>query len=97
VTLQQQACRRRHLCRSSLKAILGERRQKEILEVVTPLEKFRPTKIALEAPPGSPAIQKRLKEYLAGHYTLTASEWDQLGLRLAKNLCHHALYGIDFD
>jgi hypothetical protein len=82
---------------SSVKDILGERRQKEILEVVTLLEKFRPTKIALERVPDSPRLQKRLEKYLAGQYTLTADEEDQLGLRLAKNLNHRALYGIDFD
>src|SRR5262249_45799530 len=37
------------------------------------------------------------QKYLAGNYTLTASEVDQLGLRLAKNLSHRAVYGIDFE
>lgn len=85
------------LLNPSVKDILGGRRQREILDVVSHLEKFHPTKIALEARPGSPAIQKRLANYLAGHYTLTADEVDQLGLRLAKNLHHQTVYGIDFE
>lgn len=80
----------------SVKDILGERRQREILEVVSRLERFHPTKIALEASPDSPAIHKRLASYLAGRYTLTADEIDQLGLRLAKTLKQQTLYGIDF-
>jgi hypothetical protein len=87
----------RDVVNPSVKDIMGKRRQKEILEVVELLKKFRPTKIALESPPGSPAIQKRLEKYLAGEYVLTASEKDQIGLRLAKNMNHRAVYGIDFD
>ena len=35
------------------KNVLGERRQKEIREVVERLKAFRPTKVAVEAPPES--------------------------------------------
>ncbi len=85
----------RDLLNPSVKDVLGERRQKEILEVVARLEKFRPTKIALEVDPG-PKMQQRLEKYLAGQHTLTTNEVDQLGLRLAKNLHLRTLYGIDF-
>jgi hypothetical protein len=79
-----------------IKEVLGERRQREILEVVERLKGFRPTKIALESPYGSTDMQRRLDQYLAGKYVLTADERDQIGLRLAKELKHSKVYGIDF-
>src|SRR5262245_36516199 len=71
-----------------MKDILGERRQRDILDVVRRLEAFKPTKIAVEAKAGSPAVQARLDKYLKGEYTLKEGEIDQLALRLAKNLGH---------
>jgi len=87
---------RRDLFDPTIKDVLGERRQREIEEVVSRLEQFRPTKIALELAPGSLALHERFDNYLAGKYTLTADERDQIGLRLAKNLGHTKVYGIDF-
>jgi hypothetical protein len=87
---------KRDLFNPTIKDVLGTRRHQEIQEVVTRLQRFRPTKIALESPPGSRALQERLDNYLAAKYTLTADERDQIGLRLAKNLGHIKVYGIDF-
>ena len=86
----------RDLVNPTVKDVLGPRRQKEIEELVSRLEQFRPTKIALETPVGNRKIQDRLDCYLAGKYTLTADERDQVGLRLAKRLGHTEIYGIDF-
>jgi hypothetical protein len=83
------------LVNPQIKDVLGARRQKEIQEVVERLKAFRPTKIALESPPDSPAMQRRLDRYLAGRYALTADERDQIGLRLAKQARHTKVYGID--
>jgi hypothetical protein len=79
-----------------IKDVLGKRRQREILDVVERLKAYRPTKIALESHPGSAAMQKRLDQYLAGHYVLTADERDQIGLRLARDMKHSRVYGVDF-
>lgn len=78
-----------------MKDILGDRRQREILEVVKRLERFRPTKIAVEAPYGSKTIQNRLDRYLKDEYVLTASEIDQLALRLARTLGHAEIFSVD--
>jgi hypothetical protein len=86
----------RDLFNPTIKDVLGPRRQREIQELVERLEKFRPTKIALETPPEIKTYQDRLDGYLAATYTLTADERDQIGLRLAKKLGHTKIYGIDF-
>jgi hypothetical protein len=84
------------LVNPEIKDVLGERRQKEILQVVERLKAFRPTKIALESPSGSTAMQQRLDQYLAGSYVLKTDERDQLGLRLAKEMKLGKVYSIDF-
>jgi hypothetical protein len=86
----------RDLVNPEIKDILGQRRQKEIMEVVDRLKAFRPTKIALESIPEAAGLQHRLDQYLAGTYALTADERDQIGLRLAKEAKHAKVYGIDF-
>jgi hypothetical protein len=76
--------------------VLAPKRQEEIAELIAVLERFKPTKIALEQ-----RNQKRLTEryakYLAGEYVLTANEVDQIGLRLAKKLGHAEIYAVDAD
>jgi hypothetical protein len=84
------------LVNPQIKDVLGGRRQNEILQVVERLKAFRPTKIALESPSGSNAMQERLDQYLAGSYVLKTDERDQIGLRLAKEMKHGKVYSIDF-
>lgn len=84
------------LVNPEIKDVLGERRQREIREVVERLWAFRPTKIALEALPGAPTMQQRFDQYLAGTYPLKADERDQIGLRLAREMKHTKVYGIDY-
>jgi hypothetical protein len=80
------------------KNVLGERRQKEIREVVERLKAFRPTKIAVEVRSESaPVVQRRLDQYTAGKYVLKADELDQIGVRLAKEAGHKRLYCVDFQ
>ncbi len=81
---------------TKMKDILGERRQKEILDVARRLESFKPTKIAVEAPYSSTTAQDRLDQFLRGEYQLKESEIDQLALRIAKNLGHGRIYSVDF-
>ena len=75
--------------------IMTSAKQKEIDTVIEALKKFRPTKIAIEAPVGSEKTKQRYADYLAGKYTLTANEVDQLGFRLAKESGHQEIYPVD--
>jgi hypothetical protein len=61
------------------------------------LKRFRPTKIAVEASPWGDRVKREYAGYLAGSYTLTRNEIDQLGYRLAKELGHPAVYPVDAD
>ncbi len=74
---------------------LSEKRQQQIAEVLAALAKFKPTKIALEAPPDAVSIQQNYANYLKGEYKLTANEREQLGFRLARQLGHQQMYLID--
>jgi uncharacterized protein DUF5694 len=76
--------------------VLAPKRQLEIAEVVAVLAKFNPTKIAIESD-SQRRMNERYAKYLAGEYPLTANEIDQVGLRLAKNLGHAAVYAVDAD
>ncbi len=76
--------------------VLSPKRQQEIAQLLDVLKKFQPTKIAIESDPfGKRAAQ--YSDYLAGKYTLTRNEIDQVGFRLAKELGHKTVYPIDVD
>ncbi|HEV8149536.1 MAG TPA: DUF5694 domain-containing protein [Gemmatimonadales bacterium] len=77
--------------------VLSPRRQQDIAQLIEVLKKFHPTKIALEAAVGSKRVGQEYSDYLAGKYTLSRNEIDQLGYRLAKELGHHAVYPVDQD
>lgn len=76
---------------------LGFRRQNEILDVVKVLETYKPTKILVEYPKNlNKQLNQKFQNYLEGRDTLGISETYQLGFRLAKNLKHKSIYGIDY-
>jgi hypothetical protein len=77
--------------------MLAPRRQAEIEQFVAALEKFQPTKIAVEARPGNQDFPQKYHDYLAGKYSLKADEIDQIGFRVAKQLGHKQLYPIDIE
>lgn len=77
--------------------VLAPKRQAEIAQVIEALKKFHPTKVALEADVYSERVPKQYADYLAGKYTLTRNEDDQLGYRLAKELGHAKVYPVDTD
>ncbi|HEX2078689.1 MAG TPA: DUF5694 domain-containing protein [Longimicrobium sp.] len=77
--------------------ILSPRRQQEVAQLVEVLRRFRPTKIAVEAPVGSQRVAQQYADYLAGRYTLSRNEIDQIGFRLARELGHRAVYPVDED
>jgi hypothetical protein len=76
--------------------VLAPKRQAEIAELMAVLEKFRPTKVAVEAG-ADDATPKRYADYLAGKHELTRNEIEQIGFRLAKRLGHKAVYPVDAD
>lgn len=75
--------------------VLAPKRQRELSELAETLRNFQPTKIAIESPAGSEKIRKQYEDYVAGKYSLTRNESDQIGFRLAKERGHKQVYGID--
>lgn len=77
--------------------VLSPERQAQIAEVITVLEQFRPTKIAVEASFSSDTTAERYAAYVAGDRELTRNETEQLGFRLARRLGHETVYAVDVD
>jgi hypothetical protein len=77
--------------------VLSPKRQREIAQLIEVLKRFRPTKIAIESEVGSQRDPQRYTDYLAGKYTLSRNEIDQIGFRLAKELGHRAIYPVDVE
>ncbi|MDQ2977447.1 MAG: DUF5694 domain-containing protein [Acidobacteriota bacterium] len=76
--------------------VLAPKRQAEIAQLIEVLKRFQPTKIAIEADPWGPRVGQ-YSDYLAGKYTLTRNEIDQIGYRLARELGHKTVYLVDAD
>jgi hypothetical protein len=77
--------------------VLAPKRQQEITQLVEVLKRFNPTKVAIEADFGSQRVAREYSDYLAGKYTLSSNEIDQIGYRLAKALGHKTVYAVDAD
>ncbi len=75
--------------------VLLPKRQQEITQLIEVLKRFHPTKIAIEADIGSKRVEQEYSDYLAGKYTLSRNETNQIGYRLAKELGHRAVYPVD--
>lgn len=75
--------------------VLLPKRQQEINEVIDLIKKFKPTKIAIEAPKGDSLTLARYKSYLSNTLKLRRSEEEQIGFRLAKLLGHETIYPVD--
>src|ERR1039457_2374665 len=54
------------------------KRQQEITQLIEVLKKFRPTKIAIEADIGSERVAREYSDYVAGKYTLSRNETNQI-------------------
>lgn len=77
--------------------ITSPKRQKQVVELVEKLKKFRPTKIALECDVEDDAkVQEFYNRYLRGTRQLSKNETDQIGFRLAKDLGHKKVYCVDW-
>jgi hypothetical protein len=76
--------------------VLAPKRQAELATLANLLAAFRPTKIALEYEPRrDSAVNARFAGYLTGTVTLGRGESEQVGMRLAKQLGHTRVYGVD--
>ena len=75
--------------------VLTPKRQAEINEVIQVLKKFKPTKIAIEAPLNSESVQQQYQDYRVGKFELRRNESDQFGFRLAKVMGHTKIYPVD--
>jgi Family of unknown function (DUF5694) len=82
--------------KSQIRDMGSAERQKEIVELVNRIARFRPTKIGIEATPNrADAINQNLAAYREGTYHLTTNEIDQIGFRLAKQCNITRLTAID--
>lgn len=71
-------------------------RQEEIQDVITCLEAYHPTKIAVERHAGEKArLEKEYRAYTEKTFQLPADEIYQLGFQLANRLGHKRLYGVN--
>jgi len=77
--------------------VLAPKRQAEIAELLETLKRFQPTKIAIESTVYEDRRPKQYAEYLAGAYTLSSNEIEQVGFRLAKELGMKTIYPVDID
>jgi hypothetical protein len=73
------------------------KRQLEIAQLIAVLKQFRPTKIAIESDVWSKRRTQEYSDYVAGKFTLTRNEIDQIGYRLAKEMGHSTIYPGDVD
>lgn len=73
-------------------------RQKQIVELVAKLKKFKPTKIVVECDLEKDAkTQEIYNQYLAGSYQLSKNETNQIGFRLAKESGLKKVYCVDWS
>ncbi len=71
-------------------------RQKQMVELVEKLKRFKPTKIVVECRSENDAkTQEIYNKYLSGNYPLSKNETDQIGFRLAKEFSHKKVYCVD--
>lgn len=84
--------------KSEVDDVLQPKRQKEIVELVELLNRFKPTKIAIEcSPKNEPKIENAYQKYLKGESELERGEEQQIGFRLAKNARLEKLYCVDWN
>jgi len=77
---------------------LAPPRQKQIVDCLDRLARFRPTKVAIEiAATTDSKINKEYQRYRAGTFPLTVSEHHQIGFRLAAMRGHHRIHPVDWN
>lgn len=75
----------------------SERRQNEIVDLVSKLARFKPTKIAVEmVPEESEYCNEKYKQYKSGVHKLEMNEIFQVGFRLGLKMGHEQIYPTDW-
>jgi hypothetical protein len=78
--------------------VTSPERQKQMVELVEKLEKFKATKIVVECDLEADAkTQEIYNQYLSGSYQLSKNETNQIGFRLAKESGHKKVYCVDWS
>ena len=78
--------------------VTSPERQRQMVELIERLKRFRPTKIVVEVDGDDAAkTQAAYDKYLAGQYQLSKNETNQIGFRLAKALGHKQVYCVDWS
>lgn len=82
---------------SEYEGLNSEKRQREIEELVSKIEKFNPTKIAVEmVPEDSESYNEEFNKYKLGTYKLPMNEIYQVAFRLGLKLEHEQIYPTDW-
>jgi len=82
---------------SEYEGLNSEKRQRGIVELVSKLEKFKPTKIAVEmVPEDSESCNEKFKQYKLGTYKLEMNEIYQVAFRLGVKMKHKQIYPTDW-
>ncbi|WP_025786183.1 DUF5694 domain-containing protein [Sporosarcina sp. D27] len=82
---------------SEYEGLNSEKRQREIEELVSKLEKFKPTKIAVEMiPEDSKSYNDEFNQYKLGTYKLKMNEIYQVAFRLGLKMEHEQIYATDW-
>jgi hypothetical protein len=78
--------------------IFTEKRQQELQEVIGCIQKFQPTKIALEfSKEYQPLANQQYESYRNGEFSLVQNECYHIGFRLAEAMGHNHLFGVDWN
>jgi hypothetical protein len=78
--------------------VTSPERQKQIVELIEKLKKFKPTKIVVECDLEDDAkTQDTYARYLSGSYQLSKNETNQIGFRLAKESGLKKVYCVDWS
>lgn len=78
--------------------MLSPHRQQEIAQCVEQLQRFQPTKVAVERlSETADDLNEEYRRYRTGTFALTANEIHQLGFHTAAALGHEQVYAIDWN
>ncbi|UOQ84411.1 DUF5694 domain-containing protein [Gracilibacillus salinarum] len=78
-------------------ALLSDRRQAEMVEVISKISTFKPTKIAVEMEVDQhELLNQKYKQFLSGNFRLELSEIYQIGFRAAFESELKAIHPIDW-
>jgi len=88
----------RDVSNTKVPEVLSPQRQAEIARVAAALLAFHPTKVAVEVSRDKQEqLSSNYRAYLAGTYTLTSEEADQIGMRVAAAAKLPDIYAIDWN